>query len=140
MNITRAQQINGHIAQLAELATTFNARYGCGYTLSEVSPREAWELHRQTMATQAMIANLLDVEATLTPFIRYGRWWDKQDVPTLGIITEMAQEAIRLVTVTSTLEALGEDDAFNHKTRPIQESIAGMLHPHVRQRTIEQTA
>lgn len=132
MNVVKAQKIAQHVAKIAELATSFHARFGTNFRLNEESPAQAWEMYRSFMAEQAQIAALLDLDALAKPYYRWEKWWERRDVMNTGLVNELATEAIRLVERAAYIEAVGEA-ASEDAMRVIQEGIAGLLHPMTRQ-------
>lgn len=136
MKIQHAHQIAEHISKIAEIASTFYARYGSDYRLDDNSPAEAWALYRRFMNEQAEVASLLDTDALDKPFIRYERWWERRDVITSGLVNELAAEALRLIENSAYLTATG-GDSNSRSLRNIQEAIAGLLHPATRRHNID---
>jgi len=139
MNVKRAQEIAGRVARLAAIATTFCARYGRDYRLTDESPAAAWELYQQLMTEQTQIAQLLDTSSLANAYVRWGKWWESRDVINTGLVNEMANEAFRLVEHAAYLDALGADKRREDGLRVIQEMIAGLLHPVARQQGIERS-
>lgn len=135
MNTQRAHHIAEHISKIAEIASTFYARYGSDYRLSDDSPAEAWDLYRHFMNEQAEVASLLDANALANPFIRYERWWERRDVITSGLVNELASEGLRLVENSAYVTATG-GDGNARSLMNIQEAIAGLLHPATRRHNI----
>lgn len=139
MNVNRAQEIAGRVARLAAIATTFSARFGRDYRMTTESPAAAWDLYHQCMAEQAQIAQLLDRMSLTNAYVRWGKWWESRDMINTGLVNEMATEAFRLVEHAAYLDALGSDVRREDGLRVIQEVIAGLLHPTIRQKHLAQS-
>lgn len=137
MTIQAAQQLSIHVSKLVELTTIFNIHYGRDYRLTEASPIEAWDLYRLIMAEQAQIANLLSPNALAVPFVRYEAWWEHRDVINTALVSELAQEALRLVSLLAALTATDSLIKRPDYVRTTQETIAGLLHPAVRQQALQ---
>jgi hypothetical protein len=136
MTIRNAEQIVQHVTRIAQIATKFYALFGSDYRMSENSPARAWDLYREFMNEQALIASLLDSRALDKPFIRYEKWWERRDVINTGLVNEMASETLRLVEHAAYLEAIGEKPDDSISLLGIQESLAGMLHPATRRQDV----
>lgn len=131
MNVGAARMIAQHVASLAEQVATFNALYGAHYRMIPDSPRQAWELYRQIMASQAEIAGKLDMEAIQTPYSRYGEWWKRQDVMDSALVNELASEVFNLIGRCAYSTASQQARSFGFDV-VLQRSIAGILHPATR--------
>jgi hypothetical protein len=137
MNITRARKIHCAIASIAELASSYNARYGSNTRITENSPAAVLEIHNRFMAEQANIAALLDDKPVHAPYLRWEKWWESRDVMNIGLVNELATAALRLVEHIACLEAMGKNPDNEASVCSLQETIAGLLHPAARQQGIE---
>lgn len=129
MNIEHARQIAILTLEMAEVVSRFHAKFGYDYHLTSDSPSEAWELHREYTDKQLLIARLLDTEAVITAYTQNSEWWRRRDMITPYFLDQMLTQTLRLLTFITYQEARGA----THNGRNAQESIAGMLHPLVRQ-------
>ena len=66
MNTVLARQMAARVAELIELASIFQCRYGKDYRLKPGSPANAWDLQQAIMNQQTAIASLLDASALET--------------------------------------------------------------------------
>jgi hypothetical protein len=137
MNITRARKIHCAIASIAELASSYNARYGSNTRISENSPAGAHEIYERFMTEQANIAVLLDTKPVNAPYMRWEKWWESRDVMNIGLVNELATAALRLVEHIACLEAMGKNPDNEASVCSLQETIAGLLHPAARQQGLE---
>jgi hypothetical protein len=133
MNIVRARKIHCTIASIAELASSYNARFGTQNRINDNSPAEAVEIFNQFMAEQANIARLLDAKPLSAPYLRWEKWWESRDVMNIGLVNELAAAALRLVEHLACLEAMGKNPDTEASVCSLQEAIAGMLHPQARE-------
>jgi hypothetical protein len=136
MNITTAQRIMMHVASLATVAMTFQAKFGRDYRLNADSTPLAWELYRQMMAEQTNIANLLETSALENPYSRYGKWWERRDVIDSALLNELSAEALTLLERSAYLAATDQNTVNAPSLVIVQQSIAGMLHPATRQTSV----
>jgi hypothetical protein len=133
MNTNRAYKIHCAIANIAALASSYNARYGSNTRINDKSPADAVEIYNRFMEEQANIAILLDVKAVNAPYLRWEKWWESRDVMNIGLVNELAAAALRLVEHIACIEAMGKNPDTEASVCSLQESIAGMLHPQARQ-------
>lgn len=136
MNINTAQRIMMHVANLATIAMTFQAKFGRDYRLNAESAPQAWELYRQMMAEQTNIANLLEASALENPYSRYGKWWERRDVIDSALLNELSAEALTLLERSAYLAATDQNTVNAPSLIIVQQSIAGMLHPATRQTSV----
>jgi hypothetical protein len=136
MNINTAQRIMMHVANLATVAMTFQAKFGRDYRLNSESAPLAWELYRQMMAEQTNIANLLEANALENPYSRYGKWWERRDVIDSALLNELSAEALTLLERSAYLAATDQNTVNAPSLIIVQQSIAGMLHPATRQTSV----
>lgn len=136
MNIETAKKIHKRVAQLAEIATTFYAKFGANYQMTEDSPVQAWELYRVFMTRQAQIASMLSNRAVANPYVRWERWWESRDVMNIALVNEMGNNALRLVERVSYMEATNQPTANEMSIEALEQSIAGLLHPITRQQKL----
>lgn len=132
MNTVIARRLVENTARLMDIATRFEVKFGRDYQLKPGSPQEAWDLYQQAYEEQCRIAQQLDVEALEHPFIRWGQWWQRQDMIDTGIINELAAEIFHLISYCACQEA-NSDVHFPVTLKLAQETIAGVLHPATRQ-------
>src|SRR5688572_10198760 len=137
MNIVRARKIHCSIASIAELASSYNARFGSQTRITDKSPAEAVEIFNRFMAEQAIIASLLDTKPVNAPYLRWEKWWESRDVMNIGLVNELATAALRLVEHLACLEAMGKNPDTEASVCSLQEAIAGLLHPTARQQALE---
>lgn len=128
MNTATARQIAARIAELIELASIFQARYGKQYRMKPGSPAEAWDLHQALFDQQVAIAHLLDPSTLETPLRRPAQWWKYQDEMDTGSACLMAAEASHLIASCACFEAAPRADS-SPVVSTSQAVIAGMLHP-----------
>ena len=128
MNTATARQLAAKIAELIELTSIFQARYGKQYCVKPGSPAEAWDLHQSIFDQQAAIARLIDPQALEQPLQRCTAWWRRQETPDTSIVSMLAQEVSHLIACCATFEAAprGESSPVIYTS---QSTIAGMLHP-----------
>lgn len=141
MNTVMARHIAAQIAELIELSSIFQTRYGKDYRMKPGSPAEAWELHDAIFNQQVAIASLLDVDALENPLQRVPTWWKWQETIDAGIVAQMAQEASHLIICCASFEAVPMA-ASSPAVSCSQRVIAGTLHPSailVAQGTINQS-
>lgn len=132
MNTTTALQIAAKAAELTELSTTFQAKYGKRYHFAPDSPAEATDLYQAICSKQAEIAALLDPMALDNPMKRASEWWRWQQVMDIATAGELAREANHLIASCAYCEASVNEDS--PAVLVAQQAIAGMLHPEVRSR------
>ncbi len=130
MNTVMARHLAAKIAELIELSSIFQSRYGKDYRLKPGSPADAWNLHQAIFEQQSAIAGLLDAEALENPLQRTTEWWQRQEVVDTALVGQMAQEAYHLISCCACREANPESESPIVKTS--QRVIAGMLHPSTR--------
>jgi hypothetical protein len=128
MQTATARQIAAKCAELIELASIFQARYGKNYRITPGSPAEAWDLHQSIFDLQTAIARLMDAEALERPLQGCTSWWKRQETPDTSVAAMVAQEASRLIACCASFEAAprGESSPIIQSS---QSAIAGMLHP-----------
>ncbi|NWG17130.1 MAG: hypothetical protein HXY41_10880 [Chloroflexi bacterium] len=136
MNTSAALQIAAKVAQLTELCTTFQAKFGRRFAFTPESPAEAYELHRAICDIQADIAELLDPESLHNPMKKASEWWRWQNTMDMATAGELAQEINHLIASCAYAEASPCEDGTYHAISAAQEAIAGMLHPDVRERVL----
>ncbi|MEL7434915.1 MAG: hypothetical protein AAFN11_13300 [Chloroflexota bacterium] len=136
MNVQSAKKIHKRVAQLAETATIFYAKFGANYQMTEDSPARAWELYKDFMTRQAQIASLLSNRAIANPYVRWERWWENRDVMNIALVNELGTEALRLVERVSYLHATNQPTANELSIEALEQSIAGLLHPITRQQKL----
>jgi len=127
-----ACQLATEAVYLVQLVGKFQAQFGREYRLKPGSPPVAWELDQAIQAQQTLIARLLDLAALEGAFSRYGCWWTRCDVMDDGIAHELAAEATRLVSACAHAESKADQVEWSPAIQVIQQSIAGMLPPHIR--------
>jgi hypothetical protein len=128
MNTITARRIAAQIAELVELASIFQARYGKDYRLKPGSPADAWDMHRAIFDKQSDIARLLDIEALEQPLKRLPDWWKYRDTVDTGMATQLSQAAAHLIACCAAFEASPRADS-SPVVATSQSVIAGMLHP-----------
>ncbi len=128
MNTVMARHIAAQIAELIELSSIFQTRYGKDYQMKPGSPAEAWELHQAIFNQQVAIARLLDTDALENPLQRVPPWWKWQETIDTGVVAQAAQEATHLIACCASFEAVPMA-----VSSPVvgcsQRVIAGILHP-----------
>ena len=131
MNTVLARQLAARVAELIELASIFQCRYGKDYCLKPGSPADSWSLQQAIMNQQTAIASLLDASALETPAQRLPQWWKWQEIMDTAMATSLAQETCHLIAACACVEA-----SPGATTSPViiasQQVIAGMLHPSTR--------
>lgn len=132
MNTTIARELATEVVHLVELVGHFQAQFGREYRLRPGSPVTAWELDQAIRSQQVTIARLLDLAALEGAFSRYGCWWTRYDVMDDSIAHELAAEATRLISACAHCEAQADHVEWSPTIQVIQQSIAGMLPPHIR--------
>jgi hypothetical protein len=138
MNTSAALQIAAKVAQLTELCTTFQAKFGKRFAFTPESPAETYELHRAICDKQAEIAALLDPESLHNPMKKASEWWRWQNTMDMATAGELARETNHLIASCAYAEAAPSEDGPSHAVAAAQEAIAGMLHPEVRDRVLAQ--
>jgi hypothetical protein len=128
MNTATARQLAAKIAELIELTSIFQARYGKQYRIKPGSPAEAWDLHQAIFDQQAVIAQLLDTAALENPLRRCPSWWKYQDTIDTGVVSLIAAEISHLIACCASFEAEPRA-ASSPAVSSSQAAIAGMLHP-----------
>lgn len=128
MNTIIARHLSAKIAELIELASIFQSRYGKDYTMKPGSPREAWELHDAIFNQQVAIASLLDPDALENPLKRLPPWWKWQETIDTGNVNQLAQETNHLIACCAAHEAT-EPTEVSPIIACSQRVIAGILHP-----------
>jgi hypothetical protein len=128
MNTATARQLAAKIAELIELTSIFQARYGKQYRLKPGSPAEAWDLHQAIFDQQAAIAQSLDTCALENPLQRCPQWWKYQETIDTGVVSLIAAEISHLIACCASFEAEPRA-AFSPAVVSSQAAIAGMLHP-----------
>lgn len=136
MNISQAQRIMMHVANIATIGATYQAKFGRDYRLTPESPAAAWELYRNLMSEQTNIASLLEPAALHTPYSRYGKWWERRDVIDSGLLNELTADAMTLVERCAYLDAMNQSTVNAPSLVIVEQSIAGMLHPATRQTSV----
>jgi hypothetical protein len=136
MDIKSARKIAKHVAKIAEVAAAFHAKYGCDYKMSENSPEEAWELYREFMTLQDKIVTLLDAEAVGKAHVRWEAWWERRDIISIALVNHLSSEVFRLIERAAYLDARQETAPTS--MLGIQETIAGLLHPATRHKSVAQ--
>jgi hypothetical protein len=128
MNTVTARRIAALIAELVELASIFQARYGKDYRMKPGSPAEAWDLHQAIFDKQSDIARLLDVEALEQPLKRLPDWWKYRETLDTSMAAQLLQEAAHLIACCAAFET-----SPRAGSSPVvvtsQSVLAGMLHP-----------
>ena len=105
MNTSAALQIAAKVAQLTELCTTFQAKFGRRFAFNPESPAEAYELHRAICDIQADIAELLDPESLHNPMKKASEWWRWQKTMDMATAGELAREINHLIASCAYAEA-----------------------------------
>lgn len=131
MNTALARQLAASVAELIELASIFQCRYGKDYRLKPGSPADAWDLQQAIMNQQTAIATLLDESALETPSQRLPQWWKWQEIMDTGTATSLAQETCHLIAACACVTA-SPDSVTSPVINTSQQVIAGMLHPSTR--------
>lgn len=131
MNTTRARHMAARVAELIELASIFQCRYGKDYRLKPGSPADAWDLHQAIMNQQTAIASLLDPYAIETPAQRLPDWWKWQEIMDTGVATSLSQETCHLIAACACVDA-SPGSVSSPVIITSQQVIAGMLHPSTR--------
>ncbi len=127
MNTTTARSLASRIAELIEITSIFQARYGKQYRMKPGSPAAAWDMHQSIFDHQVAIARLLDETALLSPR-QSATWWKWQETMDTAVASGVAQEISRLIAACACFEAeprAGESPMVTASQR----AIAGMLHP-----------
>ena len=133
MNTARALQLAMKVAELTQLCTTFEAKYGRRYDFTPASPQDAQTLYRRMIAGQQAIAELLDPAALDNPRQPPCAWWRRHTAMDSASVGELAREVNRLIACCAYEEANpgpGAEES-SYAVRASQEAIAGMLHPDV---------
>lgn len=129
MQLVTAQNICSHVACLSGIAATFEATFGRSYKLTNESSEDARRLVEAGLATQRVIAELLDPATIASRHRRYHAWWQHSEMIDLAIVKEMAVEAFNLVSAVAYHEARGASAQESPSIFKMQCSIAGMLSP-----------
>ncbi len=128
MKTAIARQLAAKIAEMIELTSIFQARYGKQYRIKPGSPAEAWDLHQAIFDQQAVIAQLLDSDTLENPVRRCTAWWKYQDTIDTGVVSLIASEVSHLIACCASFEAEPRA-ASSPAVAASQAVIAGMLHP-----------
>jgi hypothetical protein len=128
MNTITARNLAARVAELIELVSIFQARYGKQYRMKPGSPVEAWNLHQAIFDQQGVIARLLDTTALENPLHRCQPWWKWQDTMDTGLVMQLSQEVSHLIASCACFEAQPQGE-MSHAVRSAQAALAGMLHP-----------
>jgi hypothetical protein len=128
MDTGLARQIALAIADLMQPVSIFQSCFGKDYRLKPGSPTQVWELHQAIKEQQVLIASLLDASALESPIQRLPQWWKYQEMPDVGTVTAMMQEACHLIAACSCHEA-NPQTAQSPVLATAQRVLAGMLHP-----------
>ncbi len=134
MNTTTALQLAAQVAELTQLCTMFQAKFGRRYIITPDSPAEAYELHHAICEKQAAMAALLDEDALLNPMKKAAEWWRWQGTMDMATAGELAWEINHLVASCAYFDASPCASGHSPTVAAAQEAIAGMLHPDVRSR------
>lgn len=140
MNTARALELAMKVAELTQLCTTFEAKYGRRYELTPASPQEALTLYRRVVTGQQAIAQLLDPAAIENPRQPPCAWWRRHTTMDSASVSELAREVNRLISCCAYQEANPGAQDSSYAIQASQEAIAGMLHPDVLQMTISELA
>jgi hypothetical protein len=127
MNTTSALAVAARIAELTEMITLFQVKYGKAGPDAPLAA-DARRLYSAIFDQQVAIARLLDSETLLDPLPRWPGWWLHQSAPDMAMVGEMAREANQLIANCAYIEA-EPDGEYAHSVFTTQASIAGMLHP-----------
>lgn len=131
MDTTLARHLAARVAELIELASIFQCRYGKDYRLKPGSPTDAWDLHQSIIDQQTAIAGLLDTYAIETPAQRVPQWWKNQDIMDTSTATSLAQEVCHLIAACACVDA-NPERVSSPVIASLQQVIAGTLHPSTR--------
>lgn len=134
MNTTTALQLAAKVAELTQLCTIFQAKFGRRYMITPDSPAEAYELHRAICQKQGEMAALLDPDTLLNPMRKAAEWWRWQGTMDMATAAELAQEINHLIACCAYFEASPCESGQSPTITAAQEAIAGTLHPEVRSR------
>ncbi len=132
MNIRFALHLAEISAELTAICAEFQQKYGKNYRLAATSPARARTLYDTALGYQAQMARLLDAETTAAPLECKGQWWTRQDMMSLALAAELAQEINHLVAAVAYCQSLSDAEACSYAVRASQRAIAGILHPDVR--------
>lgn len=128
MNTPTARHLANRMAELIEMSSIFDSRFGKDYCLKPGSPAEAWDLHNASLTLQSSIARLLDPVALENPLQRFPMWWKRHETLDACTATLIGQEAFHLIACCASFEA-----AQRLEPSPAilcsQRVIAGGLHP-----------
>jgi hypothetical protein len=128
MDTSTARQITDKAAELIELTSAFQSRYGKHYRMKPGTPDDIWQFERMIFNQQSALARLLDPDALRNPLHRFPNWWKLHDVLDDGMATQIALEALHLIACCASYAANAPD-----KPSPAilcsQRVIAGLLHP-----------
>lgn len=127
MNTSTARSMAAEIAQLIELASIFQARYGKQYRMKPGSPAAAWDLQQSIFDCQVAIARLLDAQAVESPR-QDSTWWKWQETIDTAVASSIAQEISHLIASCACFE-VEPRSAESPMVAASQRAIAGMLHP-----------
>jgi hypothetical protein len=128
MNTPTAHQLMIEVSRLVEMTSIFQAAYGKQYVVKPGSPAEVWDLYQVICRQQVVVAHLLDATALEAPMQSCAKWWKRQDVIDLGIVTMLAQEALHLIACCAAYETQPRA-VSSPAIGASQAAIAGMLHP-----------
>lgn len=137
MNTQTALKVAAKIAELTQLCTVFQARYGRRYAFTPDSPPEAQALHDAIGQKQQEIAALLDAEALQKPFRKPSEWWKWSQTMDTATAGELAQEANHLIACCAYFEADSRGMDSSYAVQASQAAIAGMLRPDLREAVAE---
>jgi len=139
MNTATARLIVSKIAELIELSSIFQTRYGRGYRMKPGSPESAWALHQAIFDQQREIAILLDLDVLENPSQAVTAWWKWQETMDSGIAGALAQEACHLIACCASFEA-NPMGTCSLAAVAAQRAIASRLHPSSRMIAMQELA
>ncbi len=139
MNTANARHIVMKIAELIELTSIFQTRYGRGYHLKPGGPQDAWALHQAIFDQQRDIALLLDLDVLENPSQVISTWWKWQETLDSGVAALLAQEACHLIACCASFEA-NPMGTCSLAVIAAQRAIASGLHPSSRMIAMQELA
>jgi len=131
MDTSVARSMLIEAAQLMELASTYQVRYGRQTRLKPGSSDDAWTLYQAALDSQCEIARLIDPAVLEAPNRRRMSWWERQDVVDTGVVREIIDDIGHLIACCAYAQAEAENGhtEWSYAVESAQSVIAGLLHP-----------
>jgi hypothetical protein len=123
VNCTTAHNMMIEAAHLARLVGIFQSKYGKDAVLEEVDQT----LYTQLIERQQKIALMLD--QPVTPYPRFGKWWERHTVMDGAMAQELICEVGHLIAYCAKLNATSTKSSDSRIVHNAQCVIAGILHP-----------